>query len=192
MIKSYLRKKHYGQRRLLGAVCATALSAIVCPLGSHAQVAVPSSVNFDIGTGIYTYSYSVTNNGPTFDLAIINVPVGAGSNPMNLISPSGFGISFDPGVGIVSFFEDADPGTLPTFAPATTKGVFTFTSPRAPIAVTFDALDAGGNSFTGTTMSPVPEPGILSLLGATLLAPAFFARRRRNASQRPTTNSIHN
>ena len=186
MTKSLLCKTGDGQRRLLGAVFATAALALGT---THAQVTVPSTVAFNIGTGVYTYSYSVMNNGPTFDLAIVNVPVRSDSNLMNLTAPSGFGISYDPGVGIVSFFEDSDPSTLPTFSPASTRGLFTFTSPIAPATVTFDALDAGGNSFTGTTSSPsVPEPGILSLLGATLLAPAFLARRRK-VSDPSTFNS---
>lgn len=167
--------------RLLAIALATALSAGI----TQAQVTVPSTVAFNMGTGLYTYSYSVMNSGPTFDLAVVNVPVAPASNLMNLTSPSGFIISFDPGPGIVSFLEDSDPGTLPTFAPGSSRGLFTFTSSLAPATVTFDALDVGGNSFMGTTSSPnvvIPEPGALSLLGATLLAPAFLARRRRNRS----------
>ena len=185
MIKKHThRTKHVRPRLPVIIALATVLSAGI----AQAQVAVPSSVNFDTGTSLYTYSYSVTNNGPTFDLAIVNVPVASGSNLMNLTSPSGFTISFDPGPGIVSFLEDSDPGTLPTFAPGSTRGLFSFTSSLAPALVTFDALDAGGNSFTGTTSSPnvvVPEPGALSLLGATLLAPALLARRRRDHSASP-------
>lgn len=168
--------------RLLAIALAAAFSAGI----SQAQVTVPSTVAFNTGTGLYTYSYSVMNNGPTFDLAIVNVPVASGGNLMNLTSPSGFTISFDPGPGIVSFLEDSDAGTLPTFSPGSTRGLFSFTSPLAPASVTFDALDAGGNSFMGTTSGPtvlIPEPGTLSLLGAALMAPALLARRRRNHSK---------
>ena len=175
--------------RIRGVALATALSAIAC----HAQVIIPSSVNFDIGTGNYTYAYSVLNNGPAINLAIINVPVAQGSDLMSLVSPSGFQISFDPGVGIVSFLEDADPGTLPTFAPAATIGLFTFTSTVGPATVTFDALDANGNTFTGTTLSPaVPEPGITTLLCMASLVPALFSRRRRSASDDSLTHPTHN
>ncbi len=184
-------KETYLKGRLLGIALATALSAIACH--SYAQVAVPGSVNFDIGTGNYTYAYSVVNTGPAFDLAIINVPVLPGSALMNLVSPSGFQISFDPGVGIVSFLEDADPGTLPTFAPAATIGLFTFTSAVGPGTVTFDALDADGNSFTGTTLSPaVPEPGTAALLCMASLLPALFSRRRRSVSDDSHTHPTHN
>ena len=183
MTKLHSPRRHHGGPPLLAVSLATTLAALLATGNTHAQVSLPNTVAFDIGTGIYTYSYSVVNNGPTFDLAIINVPVAPGSNLMNLTSPSGFDISFDPGVGIVSFLEDFDPGTLPIFSPSSTRGLFTFTSAVGPASVTFDALDAGGNTFTGTTISPaIPEPGILSLLGATLVAPALLARRRRKIS----------
>lgn len=181
MTKKRPHQFNYVRPRLLAIAFAAAWSAGI----THAQVSVPSTVNFNSGTGLYTYSYSVLNNGPTFDLAVINVPVAPSSNLMNLTSPSGFIISFDPGPGIVSFLEDFDPGTLPTFSPGSTRGLFTFTSPLASATVTFDALDAGGNSFMGMTSAPtvvVPEPGTLSLLGATLMAPALLARRRRKHS----------
>lgn len=171
--------------RFLAAALVTALAAGTI----QAQVTVPSTVNFDSGTGIYTYSYSVMNGGQNFDLAIINVPVATGGNLMNLTSPSGFDISFDPGAGFVSFFEDSDPGTLPTFGPGSTTGFFTFTTPLAPASVTFDALDAGGDTFTGITLAPtlaIPEPGTLSLLGAALVAPALLARRRSHRSSKNT------
>lgn len=181
MTKKQPRKIQHLRPRLLATALAAALSAGI----TQAQVSVPSTVNFNSGTGIYTYSYSVLNNGPTFDLAILNVPVAPGSNLMNLTSPSGFEISFDSGVGILSFFEDANPETLPTFSPSSTRGLFSFTSPLAPASVTFDGLDASGNSFTGMTSAPavaVPEPGILSLLGVTLMAPSLLARRRHQSS----------
>ena len=180
MTKFHPQRSHRTRPRLLATTLATTVSAILSLGVSRAQVTVPGTVNFDSGTGVYTYSYFVTNNGAAFDLAIINVPVAPSSNLTNLTSPSGFDISFDPGAGIVSFLEDFHPETLPTFSPSSTRGLFSFTSPLAPVSVTFDALDAGGNTFTGTTFAPaIPEPGILSLLGATLLAPALLVRRRK-------------
>lgn len=191
MIKLHPHRRNHGPSRLLTVALATAFTLGV----THAQVTVPGTAAFNTGTGLYTYSYSVMNGSPTFDLAIINVPVASGGNLMNLTSPSGFVLSFDPGVGTVSFFEDADPGTPLTFSPGSTRGLFTFTSPLAPVPATFDGFDAGGNTFTGSTISPgaaVPEPGILSLLGATLVAPALLARRRRKVSESSTLNSTNN
>lgn len=170
--------------QILRASTLALLTCTVIHLGSsaHAQVAVPSTVNFDAGTSLYTYSYSVMNNGPTFDLAILNVPVAPDSNLMSLLAPTGFGISFDPGVGIVSFFEDSDPATTQIFSPGSTNGLFKFTSTFAPGTVTFDSLDAGGNTFTGSTQAPttaVPEPGTIFLVGLGVVAASF---RRRSVS----------
>ena len=159
-----------------------ACAAIHLGSSAHAQVVVPSNVNFDLGTGLYSYSFSVMNNGPTFDLAIVNVPVSAAGNLMSLLAPTGFGISFDPGVGLVSFFEDSDPATLQTFSPSSTNGLFSFTSTVAPGTVTFDALDAGGNTFTGTTQSPsVPEPAAFSLIGLGMVG--LLSRRPKSSSK---------
>ena len=172
MIRSTFRNLHASTLALL------TLAAV----HAHAQVVVPSTVNFDIGTGLYNYAYSVTNNGPTFDIAILNVPVAPASNLLSLLAPTGFGISFDPGVGIVSFFEDSDPGTTQTFSPGSTRGLFRFSSTFAPGTVTFDALDAIGDTYTGTTQAPttaVPEPGTLLLAGLGVLATSF---RRRSVS----------
>lgn len=182
MTKLDSQRCHRGATRLPAVALATTLSAVLTLGVTHAQVSLPSTVAFNSGTGIYTYSYSVVNNGPDFDLAIVNVPVASASNLTNLTSPSGFSISFDSGVGIVSFFEDSDPGTLPTFSPASTRGLFSFTSAVGPASVIFDALDAVGNTFTGTTVSPVPEPGTLSLLMLAALVPAGFSRRRQRAA----------
>ena len=180
MTKSNPKQTNPYRRQLLGAVVATASLAIGSSEPAHSAAVVTPTIS--LSQGIYTYAYSVLNNGPTFDLAIIDVPVLQSSNLMDLIAPSGFGISFDPGVGIVSFFEDFDPATTPTFSPSSTNGLFSFTTATAPATVTFQALDAGGNTFTGTTQSAaVPEPGALSLIGLGLVGIA--SRRKRSVSQ---------
>ena len=172
----------YGQRRLFGVMLATACSAVISLGTVEAQVSVLGGANFDVGTGIYTYSYAVLNSGPMFDLALVNVPVATSSNLMSLMAPAGFNISFDPGVGIVSFFEDSNPATLQTFGPSSLNGLFTFTSVVSPMTVTFDALDTNGATYTGTTLAPmVPEPGAMALLGMAALAPGFLCRRRHRA-----------
>ena len=137
---------------------AFALACAGSILGSAAcaQVDLNTHIDFNPGTGIYTYSYGVLNKGPVFDLAIVNLNVATNSNLMNLSAPPGFSSIFDPGVGIASFFEDADPGTPQTFAPNSTTAPFTFTSDLAPVPIGFDALDAGGNPFTGFALSAAP------------------------------------
>ena len=161
----------------------TLICALAVALGgvAQAQVNLNSNVAFDIGTGVYTYSYSIMNNGPLFDLAIVTLPVAASSNPTMLTAPTGFGLSFDPGIGSLSFFEDASLFTPQTFAPGSTVGTFTFKSPVAPASVTFSALDGGGNTFTGPASAPgaaIPEPASM-LFGIALVAPMLFPRNRR-------------
>ncbi len=177
------QKQGHRPQRLFGVVLATACTAFLSFGTLQAQVTVLGGATFDIGTGVYTYTYAVANTGPTFDLAIVNVPVSFSSDLMDLTAPTGFDIIFDPGVGIVSFFEDTDPFTLQTFGPSSLNGLFTFTSIVAPGLVTFDALDTNGDTYTGTTVSPiVPEPGSLALLGLAALAPGFLSRRRQSTN----------
>ena len=137
------------------SVCALAiLAGSIFSCTAQAQVDLNANIDFDTGTGINTYSYSVLNKGTTFDLAIINLNVAPTSDLMNLAAPTGFDILFDPGVGLVSFLEDANGATPQTFAPGSTVGLFTFTSALVPVPVAFDALDANGSTFTGNTLAP--------------------------------------
>ncbi len=146
---------------------------------SNAAVTVNGSFSF--AAGIYTYSYTVTNFATTADLAIVDISVGPGVVLTNLVAPTGFGILFDADpINLVSFFEDADPGTLQTFAPDSTSGTFSFDSISAPALVSFSALDANGDTFTGVTTSAVPEPSSLLLFG--VAATPFLISRRRHVS----------
>ncbi len=140
------------ERSPLGTAIATACLALLA-FGGTASSQVTLTPSVSLGGGTYTYSYSVANNG-LFDLAIVNLPVTTSANLMNLFAPTGFGISFDPGVGIVSFFEDASPATLQTFAPGSTNGLFSFTTLLRPGSAIFDALDIAANTFTGVTLAP--------------------------------------
>ena len=140
--------------------CALALAGL--SLTASAQVDLNTNINFNVGTGIYSYSYAVLNQGPTFDLAIVNLNIATTSNPLALTAPVGFAINFDPGVGIVSFFEDADPFTPQTFAPNSTTAPFTFTSTQAPVPIVFDALDINGTTFTGFTLSAAPDSSVVN------------------------------
>lgn len=157
------------------------ISALLCLTGiAHAQVSINPSVSFS--NGLYNYSYSVTNS--TMDtLAITTFDVRALPNAvMTPTAPMGFDISFDSGLGLVSFFEDTDPNTPDTFAPGSTISGFMFSSPFQPTVSNFEALDVMGQSFLGTTLAPanVPEPGTLAL-GATLAFGAVGLLRTRRA-----------
>ena len=165
-------------------VALAAFCLAILPLGANAQaqqVDVPATVFFNGNMG-YTYNYSVMNS-TTMDLAIITVPADPNSGLSNLTAPIGFNISFDPGAGLVSFFEDNDPNTPGTFGPNSTISGFSFTSAYAPGSVTFEALDVSGNSFTGSTLSAtiVPEPTSTAFLlsGLALLGVGVVRRRRR-------------
>ncbi len=137
------------------------------------------SANFDIGTGLYTYSYAVFNGG-LFDLALIDVQVATTSDLLSLTAPTGFDISYDAGLGVVSFFEDTEETTLQTFSPSSFNGLFSYASLLAPAAAPFEALDVTGGTSSGTTLAPmVPEPGSSALLSLALLAPMALARRRK-------------
>ena len=139
-----------------GRALAAVLFLATLSFGGNAQaqqVTVPSLVTFSLATGQYTYNYSVMD-ATVMELAIVNVPASRQSALMNLIAPTGFGISFDPGVGIVSFFQDNNPTTNGSFAANSTVTGFSFTSAFGPGGVTFDALDvsagllvAGGFAF---------------------------------------------
>ncbi len=156
-----MKTNHKG-RAALKSTFAIACLASVLGSEAHAQFDLNTNINFNAGTGIYTYSYGVLNKGPTFDLAIVNLNIATTSNLMNLSAPTGFGITYDPGVGIASFYEDADPGTPQTFAPGSTLAPFTFTSALAPVPIGIDALDAGGNAFTGFALSAAPDSSAVS------------------------------
>lgn len=152
--------------------------ALIVSFGSvHAAVTVNSSVV--LNAGIYTYSYTVSNIGTTFDLAVVDIPVGSGVAINNLTSPTGFGAIFDGApINLVSFFEDSDAATPQTFAPNSVSGTFSYQSNVGPSVVTFSALDSNGTTFTGSTQSAVPEPSAMLLLG-TAVIPLLITRKRR-------------
>ena len=161
--------------KLIAMLCGAALC-----LGSaaQAQVNLNSSFTFDLGTSLYTYSYSVLNGG-AFDLALVDVQVPFGPNAVrNLVAPAGFNIAYDSGLGLVSFLEDADPFTPQSFAPGVSVGAFKFSSAFAPGRTPFSSLDILGNATNGVTTGAVPEPATLGW-GLALLAPVLIARPRR-------------
>lgn len=169
-------------------------SALICAgsilaCAAYAQVDLNTHIDFNMGTGIYTYSHGVLNQGPTFDLAIVNLNVATNSNLMNLSAPTGFNINFDPGVGIVSFFEDADPATPQTFAPNSTTTPFVYTSTFAPVPIGFDALDAGGNTFTGFTLSAAPDSSVVNNAVVTGIISGNFTLTKTTAGMLTLTNT---
>ena len=151
---------------------AGALGALFSAGAARAQVTLMPTITPN--GALFNYSYSVTDFNAT-DLAIVNI----NSLPMvpsaatNLMAPVGFMISFDPGVGIVSFLGD--------FMPGTPVSGFSFDSTFGPGTVNFDAEDNNGVMSTGTTLAPVPEASTLVSLGAGVLLLSFCAMRRRRA-----------
>ena len=155
---------------------------------ASAQVLVTPTVTFNMATSVYTYSYAVTNNTAN-TLAIVSfggMPA-ASFTVQNLTAPMGFLSTYDSGNGFISFLEDSNPATLQTFAPGSTITPFTFTSTFAPGASTFQALDIFGNTLTGMTQAPVPEPGVVAFLALAMPAVGFLLYRRRQL-QRATVS----
>jgi hypothetical protein len=146
---------------------------------SHAAVTLTQIITFDGMTNLYHYSYSIENTG-TEDLILVTVPTDSSADITALSPPTGFSMTYDPSQGVVNFFEDSDLFTNQTFSPGSVITPFEFDSPFAPVAVTFTAFDVTGTEFTGSTLSPVPEPTV-SLLGG-LAAVAAMTRRKRNAT----------
>ena len=162
---------------------AVILMCLLCPAGVLAQVSVTPTVTFNATLSLFSYSYAVTNSG-TLDLAIVTLPVNPSSALTSLSAPTGFGITFDPGLGLVSFFEDNNSATPQTFAPGSTVGLFAYNSRFAPGPVTFSALNITGSDFTGPTLAAVGGPAqvpdaassFLLLMGGAL--PLLIFRRR--------------
>jgi hypothetical protein len=155
----------------LTVVCAT-----LCAAGAaRAQVTVTPSVTFS--NGLYHYDYSVTSTLAN-DIPLIDVDVAPQADAVqNLMAPSGFQATFDPGLGEVTFLEDTS-----TFGSTPVSG-FTFDSPLPAIATQFHALtvdDNGGlSTLSGPTLGPqVPEPGQVALLAAFSLSGTLLLRRR--------------
>jgi hypothetical protein len=143
---------------------------------TQAAVNINNTVTFDAMTNLYRYSYSIQNTG-TLDLILLTIPVDSLGNLSGISAPSGFSLTFDPIAQVNSFFEDSDIFTDNTFAPGLTVAPFVFNSPLAPMTVTYTAFDISGAEFTGTTLSPIPEPSSAILGGLTIVA--AMARRRR-------------
>ena len=145
-----------------------------------ARSAVTVNSNVSFSSGVYTYSYTITNSGTLFDIATIDLPIAPGAMITDLFAPAGFGIISDGSpVNLVSLFEDSDASTTPRFAPDSTNGTFSFQSPTAPSLVTFSALDVNGDTYTGVTQSAVPEPSSLLFIASTLV-PILASRSRRH------------
>jgi len=143
----------------------------------HAAVTITGNSTFNVSTNDYTYSYSVMNTGTTEDLALVTIPAFSPLGVTNVLAPTGFSLTFDPSQWVVNFIEDGSILTPQTFAPGSTVGLFSFRSAMLPGSVPFVAYDAAGTQFSGTTVSPIPEPS--AALTAGLAATGLLLRRRR-------------
>lgn len=150
-------------------------------LQGHASAAVTltGTSTFNVSTSDYTYTYSVTNTG-TEDLVIVTLPVFTPLGVNNIVSPTGFLLTFDPSQKVVNFIEDNNIGTPQTFSSGSTVGTFSFNTAVGPGGLTsFLAYDATGTEYSGLAIAPVPEPS--SALFGGLAAALMITRRRRSA-----------
>ncbi len=153
---------------------------LLCLLGSaaaRAQLTVQPTVSSS--SGLFNYSYNVSNQ-TAFDFSVITLS-GLFSAPdavQNLTAPSGYLASFDPGLSLLSFLE----GNQAFLAGQTING-FSFDSPYAPAAGSFEAIDVTGGiqfgltSVPGSLATPVPEPSTTALAGALVLIGLVVSRK---------------
>lgn len=159
---------------LAGALCL--LSA---PCAVRAQVSMPTVT---LVNGLFRYNYSIRNTSPN-DLLDVDIHVLSGAGVVaNVVMPTGFESLYDPGLGLVSFFEDA-----PNSFTATPISGFGFDSAFGPRSSIFDAnyTPDGGLTITtssSNTLAPVPEPGSLALIGALGTIAACALRRRKRGA----------
>jgi hypothetical protein len=169
-------------RKCIAGLMLVALCAIR-PV--HAQLIIGSTVTASAGT--FHYSYAISN-GTAFDIPIITLSglFPASNTVQNLTAPSGFLALFDPGLSLLSFFEDTQ-----TFAVGTSSGVFTFDSPYAPGTGAFEAIDITGGFIIGPAVVPnaappmtaVPEPSTTAAIGSLLLIGLVLHRKFRPAKK---------
>lgn len=145
------------------------LLCLVASMPARAQLTVQPTVSFS--SGFYNYNYSISNQS-AFDVSIITLSglFPAANAVQNLSAPTGFLASYDTGLSLLSFIE----GTQ-SFSVGLTFADFTFSSPYAPVAGSFEAIDITGDFLVGVTQVPggatsaVPEPSTTALFGAAAL-----------------------
>jgi hypothetical protein len=162
----------------LGAVLATLQPA-------QAAVTLVGMANFNTNTNVYDYSYSVTNTEP-MDVVLVSIPAAMAPASMigALTAPAGFSITYDPSQGWINLNEDNDIFTDASFAPNSTNGPFTFSTPIAPVLAFYQAFDAGGNEYSGAVVAPVPEAST-----ALLTLPLGLLALRRSRPNKSAINS---
>jgi hypothetical protein len=156
-----------------GALCSVS--------AAQAQVTVSDLVTPN--GALYHNNYTVTNSSST-DVLLIDITAPADPSAVqNPAAPAGYGISFDPGFGLVTLLEDTDPLNNPQFFGSTPVSGFQYDSPFAPTGAIFTAyaVDANGNLIVLRSSAVTPEPGMLSVCTASVLTGGLLLRRRRLA-----------
>jgi len=132
------------------------VAALLVPTtGAQAAIFVRATVT-PLG-GSFRYVFEVENTGPD-DFVIVSIVDAPVADPLidpTLTTPAGFLGSYDGGLGIVDFIEDAD-----LFATGTTHGGFRFDSLAGPSGAfgSFEALTTSGALVSGSVQLTVVNP----------------------------------
>lgn len=160
----------------MAAVSASAVTQHNELTGTLGTVDLDSTVTYDSGTGLWTYSYDMYNRTGNVDAIHVFVMANPALSPFE---QAGNDSAFvDPASSSDPFLQWLG-GSIELGA----HGSFSYQSTAAPDIVNVDALVIdGGTVASGQTLgmsAAIPEPSCLASLAGLLGMTGFYLRRRR-------------